>query len=183
MVSPETGAPADWQVESKNKQGAVVRAARNIKRAVPVGQRSQGSPVVAHGLVWVGTNDYKKEGEQRKDFSVLKCFRESDGKLLYEYWSPRPSGKGFHQHHDWPGSSMASSPLIEGDRLWIRTNRAEVLCLDIGPRRRRAESHLEDGHGAGLRRRPAPSGDGPGHDAVAGADLQEPAARRHRQWD
>src|SRR5262249_9130453 len=28
---------------------------------------------------------------------------------------------------------MASSPHIEGDRLWLRTNRSEVICLDIGP--------------------------------------------------
>ncbi|MBL8795016.1 MAG: PQQ-binding-like beta-propeller repeat protein [Planctomycetia bacterium] len=136
MVSPEKNPPTDWQVEVKNKQGEVVKAGRNIKWAVPVGRRSQGSPVVAHGMVWVGTNASKMEGEQRQDFSVLKCFRESDGKLLYEYWSPRLSGRGFHQHHDWPGSSMASSPLIEGDRLWLRTNRADVVGFDIGPLRR-----------------------------------------------
>jgi outer membrane protein assembly factor BamB len=28
---------------------------------------------------------------------------------------------------------MACSPLVEGDRLWFVTNRAEVVCLDIGP--------------------------------------------------
>ena len=34
---------------------------------------------------------------------------------------------------NWPESSMASSPLIEGDRMWFCTNRAEIVCLDIGP--------------------------------------------------
>jgi outer membrane protein assembly factor BamB/precorrin-6B methylase 2 len=31
---------------------------------------------------------------------------------------------------------MGSTPLVEGDRLWLITNRCEVLCLDIGPLRR-----------------------------------------------
>jgi outer membrane protein assembly factor BamB len=31
----------------------------------------------------------------------------------------------------WTG--LGSSPLIEGDRLWLTTNRCEVLCMDIGP--------------------------------------------------
>ena len=31
----------------------------------------------------------------------------------------------------WGG--IGSSPLVEGDRLWLVTNRGEVFCLDIGP--------------------------------------------------
>src|SRR5207302_1035437 len=32
--------------------------------------------------------------------------------------------------------SQSGSPLIEDDRLWFKNNRAEVVCLDIGPVRR-----------------------------------------------
>jgi hypothetical protein len=68
--------------------------------------------------------------DQAEDASVLACFRESDGKLLYRYVSPRlPHGRV----HDWPFSAMACSPLIEGDRMWFTTNRGETVCLDIRP--------------------------------------------------
>jgi outer membrane protein assembly factor BamB len=60
------------------------------------------------------------------------CFRESDGKFLWQYVSPRL--RDYAQ--DGPGHGMGSTPLIEGDRLWLITNRCEALCLDVGPLRR-----------------------------------------------
>ena len=57
------------------------------------------------------------------------CFRESDGKFLYQHLSPARPGPTFNQARR--GSS--SSPLIEGDRLWFVTTRAEVVCLDLRP--------------------------------------------------
>jgi outer membrane protein assembly factor BamB len=132
MVSPEKDPPTDWQVEKKNME-KVVRPGRNILWAVPVGSRSMGTPVVVNGQIWVGTNQL---GDNGRDASVLKCFSECDGKLLYEYISPRLAGDKFGQNHDWPGASMASSPVIDGNRLWIRTNRCAVVCLDIDPLRR-----------------------------------------------
>jgi outer membrane protein assembly factor BamB len=65
------------------------------------------------------------------DLSVLMCFRESDGQLLWQYTSPRLSA----MEQDGPWHSMGT-PLIEGERLWLITNRCEALCLDIGPLRR-----------------------------------------------
>jgi outer membrane protein assembly factor BamB len=53
----------------------------------------------------------------------------ADGKQVYEYHSPN-LGSRIHDA-DWAG--LGSSPLIEGDRLWVATNRSEVICLDIGP--------------------------------------------------
>ncbi|MEK6237827.1 MAG: PQQ-like beta-propeller repeat protein, partial [Planctomycetales bacterium] len=118
-VSPERGAPIDWDVES----------GRNIKWSAPLGTMTLGDPVVADGMIWVGTSREEKTG----DFSVLKCFRESDGELLYEYASPRHPDR----HVDIPGGSMPSAPVLEDDRIWFVTNRWEVVCLDIGPLNRR----------------------------------------------
>ncbi len=55
----------------------------------------------------------------------------TDGSLLssYEYISPKLGTRT--QDAGWTG--LGSSPLIEGDRLWLTTNRSEVLCWDIGP--------------------------------------------------
>src|SRR5262249_17831257 len=80
-----------------------------------------------------GTNNgAPRDPSHKNDASVLMCFRESDGKFLWQYVSPRLASG---QANDWPGSSMPA-PMIEGDRLWVVTNRCETVCFDIGPLRR-----------------------------------------------
>jgi outer membrane protein assembly factor BamB len=143
-VSPEAGAPADWQVEVRDKAGAVEKPARNIRWSARLGTRSLGGPVVVGGLVWVGTNNgrprderdtrLRRDGRREPlDKSVLMCFRESDGQFLWQYTSPRLG----EMVQDGPWHSMGA-PLVEGDRLYLLTNRCETLCLDSGPLRRGA---------------------------------------------
>jgi len=127
-VSPDKNAPTDWRVETNDAK------ARGIAWSVELGSRSIGGPVVAGGLVWVGTtNRDPLRADGKKDDAVLVAFRETDGKPLYRYESPRLPG-GIPK--DWPGQSLSGSPLAEGDRLWFCTNRREVVCLDVGPLRR-----------------------------------------------
>jgi FOG: WD40-like repeat len=60
---------------------------------------------------------------------MLRCFRESDGNLVYERRSePLPS-----RANDSGWTGIGGSPLVEEDHLWYVTNRWEVVCLDIGP--------------------------------------------------
>ncbi|MCA9032128.1 MAG: PQQ-like beta-propeller repeat protein [Planctomycetaceae bacterium] len=100
-----------------------------------LGDVSTGEPVVANGLVWVGTNNGNpRDANQTEDASVLMCFREHDGEFLYQYLSPRLTparGQVHWRRVDWPVTSLASAPLVEGDRLWFCTNRCEVICLNI----------------------------------------------------
>lgn len=130
-LSPEKTPPTDWQAEARDSKTArLVKPARNIKWSAALGSRTIGGPVVADGFVWVGTNnDNPRDPKRKGDASVLMCFRESDGKFLWQYVSPR-STRG--RHEDWPKHSMGT-PLVDGDRLWLNTNRCEPLCLDIGP--------------------------------------------------
>lgn len=129
MVSPETNAPTVWQVPTPDDMG-VVRAPHNIKWSAELGSMCTGAPVVANGLVWIGTNNRSPRDPQRKeDASVLMCFRESDGKFLWQYFSPRLRGTSLVE--DYPWHCMGSTPLIEADRLYLLTNRTEALCLDI----------------------------------------------------
>lgn len=130
-VSPEKGPPTTWDIgrrEEKAPREPIAGTTKNIKWMAQLGIQTAGDPVVVDGLVWVGTNN--GYGADKPDASVLACFRESDGTPLYQYLSPRLTGR---RDNDWPYASMACSPLIEGDRLWFVTNRAEVVCLDIGP--------------------------------------------------
>jgi outer membrane protein assembly factor BamB len=133
MVSPEKNAPTDWQVEVKDDKGKIVKLARNIKWSARLGSRNVSAPVIASGLIWVGTNNYVQvRDDNKKDASLLMCFRESDGKFLWQYVSPRLPQYG----QDPPTAGMGSSPVVIADRLWLITNRWETICFDIGPLRR-----------------------------------------------
>jgi len=134
-VSPERRPPTDWDVgkwTDTNPRRLIEGSSRNVKWSAPLGWGTYGDPVVTGGMVWVGTNNSPWSATDKRDASVLACFRESDGKLLYRYVSPRlPKAR----IHDWEQSSIRCSPLIDDDRLWFVTNRAEVVCLDIAPLR------------------------------------------------
>ncbi|HEX9726348.1 MAG TPA: PQQ-binding-like beta-propeller repeat protein, partial [Vicinamibacteria bacterium] len=119
MVSAMTGLPDTWDVATM----------KNVKWIANLGSQSYGNPVVAGGMVFVGSNN---EGgydpEHVEDAGVLLAFRESDGEFLWQSLSEKlASGRV----NDWPYQGVCSSPLVEGDRLYYVTNRAEVMSLDI----------------------------------------------------
>src|SRR5436305_11450575 len=119
-VSPERDAPVRWSVKAGQRS--------NIKWQVDLGNRSRSSPVVSRGLVWVGTNNGRpRDPNVKGDAAVLMCFREADGKFLWQYASPRLADP----HQDLPNCGLNSSPLVEGDRLYFTTNRCEVVCLNV----------------------------------------------------
>src|SRR3954469_20331698 len=70
--------PADFSV----KKGAE----KNIKWSAPLGMiYAYGGAVVAGGKVFVGTNnDRPRDPAIKGDKGVLMCFRESDGKFLWQ---------------------------------------------------------------------------------------------------
>ncbi len=132
-VSPEKDPPLAWKVEQRDDSGQLVQSAENIKWTAKLGNNAIGDPVVANGLVWIGSNNDDLDPTDQRDASVLLCFRESDGQRVYKYVSPRlEQGRV----HDGPRAGLYCSPLVERDRLWFTTNRCETICLDIGPLQR-----------------------------------------------
>jgi outer membrane protein assembly factor BamB/precorrin-6B methylase 2 len=130
-VSPEKGPPLHWQVEQR-ENGLLVQPAWNVLWEAQHGSDNIAPPVIANGLVWIGTNNERpRDPRLKNDAAVLMCFRESDGKFLWQYVSPRLDDS----YQDFPQASINCSPLVEGDRLWFTTNRGEVVCLDVGPLR------------------------------------------------
>jgi outer membrane protein assembly factor BamB len=125
-VSPEKAPPTEWQV------GDETTPPKNIRWSAKVGSDAIGGPVVANGLVWVGTNNKKPlDPKVKGDCGVYACFRESDGKFLYQYASPRLELDKIIA--DWPTSGTGGSPVAEADRVWFIINRREVVCLDTKP--------------------------------------------------
>jgi outer membrane protein assembly factor BamB len=128
-VSPGKGAPERWQVEGREGD-VLVQPPWNVRWTAELGSASCSSPVIAGGLVWVGTNNQRPHDPKMKDdASVLMCFRERDGKFLWQYLSRRLEKS---RTEDWPQAGLNCSPLAEGSRLYFTTNRAEVVCLDVG---------------------------------------------------
>lgn len=132
-VSDEKNPPIDWQTETAEAKE------RNIKWKVDVGSRALGGPIVAGGIVWVGSNNEKLD-KDTTDYAVLNAIRESDGKLLWRYESPRVEQRKPGEFTDWPRQSLSGSPLVEGNRIWFCTNRREVMCYDFSPLRQ-GKSH------------------------------------------
>jgi outer membrane protein assembly factor BamB len=131
-VSREKNPPTRWQVE-KRENGFLVQPGWNVRWEAALGTGNFAPPIVAGGLVWVGTNNAQpRDPKVQEDASVLMCFRESDGTFLWQYVSPRLANRS----QDWDYVGINCSPLAEGDRLWFTTNRAEVVCLDTSPLRR-----------------------------------------------
>jgi outer membrane protein assembly factor BamB len=119
MVSNMKGLPTEWDVKTR----------RNIKWVADLGSQSYGNPVVAGGMVFVGTNnELLRDPKQPGDRGVLMAFRESDGEFLWQQTHPKlESGRA----NDWPFQGVASSPLVDGERLYYVSNRGVVHCLDI----------------------------------------------------
>jgi outer membrane protein assembly factor BamB len=136
-VSPEKQLPLDFQFLVTDDKNKPLKEERGIAWKAKLGHRTVIPPVVADGLVWIGTNARAPADEKvpAKDWDggVLMCFRESDGKLLWEHRSPRLSGKGVEWCEDFSNAALGSVPLVEGDRLWYVNNRSEIVCFDIGP--------------------------------------------------
>jgi outer membrane protein assembly factor BamB len=119
MVSNMKGLPTEWDVTTK----------KNVKWVAELGSQSYGNPVVAGGMVFVGTNnELLRDKAQGGDRGVLMAFRESDGEFL---WQQTHTKVEAGRANDWPFQGIASSPLVIGERLYYTSNRGVVLCVDI----------------------------------------------------
>jgi len=118
MVSDAKGLPTEWDVKTK----------KNVKWIATLGSQSYGNPVVAGGMVFVGTNnDDLRDPKQAGDRGVLMAFRATDGEFMWQLTSEKLAAG---RVNDWPFQGVASSPLVEGDRLYYVNNRAELVALD-----------------------------------------------------
>jgi outer membrane protein assembly factor BamB len=118
MVSPAKGLPTSWDVKTR----------KGVKWVSALGSQTYGNPVVAGGMVFVGTNNEGlRDPKQAGDRGVLMAFRESDGEFL---WQNTHEKLAAGRVNDWPYQGVASSPLVEGDRVYYVSNRAELVCLD-----------------------------------------------------
>lgn len=119
MISGATGLPTTWDVKS----------GKNVKWVAELGSQSYGNPVVAEGVVLVGTNNEAlRDPEQAGDRGVLMAFRESTGEFMWQATHEKlSSGRA----NDWPFQGIASSPLVLNGVAYYMSNRAELMAVDL----------------------------------------------------
>lgn len=131
MVSSEKNLPESFEAD---KDKAAAGTAENVKWIARLGAYAYGNPTIADGRIFVGTNAQTLSADPRYDYSrggLLKCFNETDGKVLWQLPVPErkklPPGAHFGQQH----LGFCSSPTVDGNRLYILTGADDVLCIDV----------------------------------------------------
>ncbi len=105
------------------------KSTKNVRWVTKLGSQAYGTPVVAGGRVFVGTNnETPRDPKQTGDRGVLMCFDEKTGEFLWQLVVPK---LGSGKVSDWEYVGICSSPAIEGDRGYVVTNRGEVVCFDV----------------------------------------------------
>jgi outer membrane protein assembly factor BamB len=118
MVSDERGLPDSFDPKT----------GRNIKWIAPLGTETHATPVVAGGRVYIGTNNGKpRDPRHQGDRGVLLCLDEKTGELLWQLVVPKIKTS---MYWDWPNAGTCSPATGEGERVYIVSNRGELLCLD-----------------------------------------------------
>ncbi len=126
------GLPVEWEVGDFDYRTGkwLGGATENVRWVARLGSESYGSPVIAGGKIFCATNNeagYLERYPAKVDLGCLLAFRQSDGGFLWQHSAEKlKAGRNV----DYPGVGICCSPLVEGDRLWIVTNRSEVVCLD-----------------------------------------------------
>lgn len=118
MVSPERDLPGSFDTKT----------GRNIKWIAPLGTETHSTPVVAGGRVYIGTNNERPRDPRHKgDRGVLLCLDETTGQLLWQLVVPKITTSIYW---DWPRAGICSPPTVETERVYLVSNRGEVMCLD-----------------------------------------------------
>jgi outer membrane protein assembly factor BamB len=116
-VSLAHNLPIDWNVET----------GRNVRWSARLGDQTFGSPVVAGGRVFVGTdNGSPRDPSIRDPRGVLMAFCAANGEFLWQD-TVAQSNRGLRE---FLLPATTSTPLIEGNRLYYMTSECQLRCLD-----------------------------------------------------
>jgi outer membrane protein assembly factor BamB len=119
QVSEEANLPDRFEPES----------GLNVRWIAELGSEAHATPIAAAGRVFMGTNNERpRDPRHEGDRGVFKAFDERDGRFLWQLVVPKYSNDPYQ---DWPRAGISSTPTVEGDRVYVLSNRGEALCLDI----------------------------------------------------
>jgi outer membrane protein assembly factor BamB len=137
MASGEKGLPDLRPPDGQQAMSLNDPANPFVKWKFKLVANTYGNPTVAHGRVYVGTAG--------AGCGRVVCLDEATGKLVWELIAPhrnfltpeRPEKWEKMSHWDYylltggKDLGICSSPTVDGDRVYVLSNRGEVLCLDV----------------------------------------------------
>jgi outer membrane protein assembly factor BamB len=131
MVAEAKGIPDDISSGKFLPKSETIdpKTTKNIRWVSKLGSQAYGTPVVAGGRVFVGTNnEAPRDPKQTGDRAVLMCFDEKSGEYLWQLVIPKV---GAGKVSDWEFVGLCSSASIEGDKGYVVSNRGELICFDV----------------------------------------------------
>lgn len=124
MVSAETGLPETIDLTNRI----------NVAWTAELGTESYATPVVAGGRVLVGANNGSpRDPAHVGDRGVLLCFDEKTGAFCWQLVCHKLTNSIYW---DWPKDGLCSPVTVEGRRVYVVSNRGQVLCLDLDEKRK-----------------------------------------------
>ncbi|MCA9264330.1 MAG: PQQ-binding-like beta-propeller repeat protein [Planctomycetales bacterium] len=101
---------------------------QNIRWSVRLGTACYSTPVIARNRVLIGTNnDQVRNPNWTGDRGVLLCLDEQTGEFVWQLAAPKLADP----LDDWTQVGLVSTASVEGDRVYVLTNRGEIACLDL----------------------------------------------------
>jgi outer membrane protein assembly factor BamB len=131
MVSGAKGLPMSFDPGKLKPDGTVdLSTAKNVLWAANMGSQTYGNPAVSRGRVYVGTNNEGRGDPRFKqpDYCLLKCLDAATGA---EIWTLTVPKTGTGKVGDWEFLGICSHPTVVENRVYLMTNRCEVMCLDV----------------------------------------------------
>ncbi len=115
----EKDMPDTWSVKKKKE--------KNVKWKAELGGTAYGGPTVAGGRIFVGTNNDKpRDTNITGDKGVMMCFDGATGAFQWQIVHDKLADSSI----DAGDSGVASTPAVDGDRLYYVSNRCELVCAD-----------------------------------------------------
>jgi outer membrane protein assembly factor BamB len=130
MVSDAKNLPWGCEAGELKPDGSIdVGTTKGVLWVATMGSQTYGNPAVSKGRIYVGTNNEGRGDPRFKgDHSLLKCLDALTGK---EYWTLTVPKLGTGKVGDWEFLGICSHPTVVDDRVYIMTNRCEIMALDV----------------------------------------------------
>lgn len=102
---------------------------KNCLWVAKLGSQTYGTPMIANGQVYVGTNNESPRDEKHiGDRGIVMVFDEYTGEFKWQLVSPK---MGSGKVNDWEYLGICASPTIVGDKAYVPGNRCQIICMDV----------------------------------------------------
>jgi outer membrane protein assembly factor BamB len=129
--------PIEWSIGQFETQTGqwLPASAKGVRWVARLGTQTYGTPAAAGGRVFCATNNgagWLGEFPASVDLGCLLCFTQSEGRFRWQLSRKKLAGG---EAVDFPQVGICSAPLVDParHRLWLVTNRCEVVCVATEP--------------------------------------------------